>query len=104
MLTQMQWMPGQQLQRYLVDLVRELSCLLVVDRVRVKQGAKGLEVCLLLQQRDKVISVGGESGWNDFPDLPFNIIRLCKHRRYPLLNTASRQSFPRNIIQEILQT
>lgn len=35
---------------HLVNLVREFSCLLAVDRVRVKQGAEGLEIGLLLQQ------------------------------------------------------
>lgn len=62
--------------RYLVNLVGELSRLLVVNRVRVKKGAKGFKVGLLLQQRGEVIRVQGEPGGNYFPDLPFDIIRL----------------------------
>lgn len=62
--------------RYLVDLVRELSRLLVVDCVRVKQGAERLEIGLLLQQRDEVVGVAGEPSRNDLPYFPFNVIRL----------------------------
>lgn len=61
---------------HLVNLVRELSGLLVVDGVGVQQGAERLEVGLLLQQRDKVVSVAGESGGDDFPDLALNVIGL----------------------------
>lgn len=61
---------------YLVDLVSEFSSLLAVDRVCVKQGAEGLEIGLLLQQRDEVVSVAGEPSRDDFPDLSFDIIRL----------------------------
>lgn len=59
-----------------MNLVRELSGLLVVDGVGVQQGAERLEVGLLLQQRDKVVSVAGESGGDDFPDLALNVIGL----------------------------
>lgn len=61
---------------HLVNLVRELSGLLVVDGVGVQQGAERLEVGLLLQQRDKVVSVAGESGRDDFPNLALNVIGL----------------------------
>lgn len=59
-----------------MNLVRELSGLLVVDGVGVQQGAERLEVGLLLQQRDKVVSVAGESGGDNFPDLSLNVIGL----------------------------
>ena len=59
-----------------MNLVCEFSCVLAVDCVRVKQGAEGFEIGLLLQQRDKVVSVAGEARRNNFPDLSFDIIRL----------------------------
>lgn len=61
---------------YLADLVGELSGLLVVNLVGVKQGAEGPEVGLLLQQRDKVVRVAAEAGRDDLPDLPFHVVRL----------------------------
>ena len=68
--------PGGEWCSYLVNLVREFSGLLAVDCVRVKQGAEGLEIGLLLQEWDEIICVAGESGGNDVTDLPFNLIRL----------------------------
>lgn len=82
-----------------MNLVRELSSLFIVDGVCVKQGAKRLEICLLLQQRDKVISVGGETGWNDFPDLPFNIVRLYKQQDGSVLKYSIQAILPIEIIQ-----
>lgn len=61
---------------HLMDLVGEFSCLLVVDGVRVEHGAEGLEIGLLLQQRDEVVRVGGETRWDYFTGLPFDIVRL----------------------------
>lgn len=66
-----------------MNLVRELSGLLVVDGVGVQQGAERLEVGLLLQQRDKVVSVAGESGGDDFPDLALNVIGLQTNLKKP---------------------
>lgn len=59
-----------------MNLVRQLSGLLVVDSVGVQQGAERLEVGLLLQQRDKVVSVACEAGRDDFPDLALDVVRL----------------------------
>lgn len=86
-----------------MNLVRELSSLFIVDGVRVKQGAKRLEICLLLQQRDKVISVGGETGRNDFPDLPFNIVRLYKQQDGSVLKYSTQTILPIELIQKSTQ-
>lgn len=64
-----------------MNLVRELPGLLVVDGVGVQQGAERLEVGLLLQQRDKVVSVARESGGYDSPDLALDVIRLQKNQK-----------------------
>ena len=58
----------------------------------MKQGAEGLEIGLLLQQRDEVISVAGEPSRNDFPDLPLDIIGLH--------NTMSMNSVMRQTAQD----
>jgi len=63
---------------YLVDLVGELSGLLVVDLVGVQQGPEGPEVGLLLQQWRKIIGVAAEPRGDDLPDLPLHIVRLHK--------------------------
>lgn len=76
---------------HLVNLVRQLSGVLVVDRVGVQQGAERLEVGLLLQQRDKVVSVGGESGGDDFPDLALNVIGLQTNQQ---TNTKKKKKSP----------
>lgn len=73
------------MREHLVNMVGELSCLLIVDGVRVQHGAEGLEIGLLLHQRDEVVRVGGETSRNYFPDLPLNIIRLENTTRSDLL-------------------
>ena len=55
----------------------------------MEQGAERPEVGLLLQQRDEVVAVGGEAGWDDLPDLPFDVVGLGDTMRSKFSNSTN---------------